>query len=101
MADITMCIGMGCEKRNNCYRYTAISDSDWQSYSDFAEQCNKNDYEFFYEIPLSNDKKLNELKIKLCLPDTPEPEVVYEYFLMPNEREWLLKIKNKFLRKRL
>jgi hypothetical protein len=35
MADITMCHGDGCEKRDKCYRYTAHPDRYMQSY--FAE----------------------------------------------------------------
>ena len=32
MADITMCSGQGCDKKEQCYRYTAKADEFWQSY---------------------------------------------------------------------
>lgn len=32
MADITMCSGLGCPARNNCYRYTATPSEHRQSY---------------------------------------------------------------------
>ena len=41
MADITMCNGNKCEKKNTCYRFLATP-SDWQSY--------------FTETPVKDDK---------------------------------------------
>ena len=32
MADITMCSGQGCDKREFCYRFTAMADKYRQSY---------------------------------------------------------------------
>ena len=32
MADITMCNGVGCLIRQNCYRFTAKPNKHWQSY---------------------------------------------------------------------
>lgn len=32
MADITMCSGVGCPARQNCYRFTAEPSKLWQSY---------------------------------------------------------------------
>ena len=31
MADITMCSGLGCDLKHECYRHTAVQ-SDWQSW---------------------------------------------------------------------
>ena len=31
MADITMCYGEGCPKKDTCYRYKAIPNPYWQS----------------------------------------------------------------------
>jgi hypothetical protein len=35
MADIAMCCGKDCAARQSCYRFRALSDGDYQSYSDF------------------------------------------------------------------
>jgi len=35
MADITKCTNDTCPLRKTCYRYTAKSDSEWQSYAKF------------------------------------------------------------------
>lgn len=32
MADISMCMGLGCEKKSTCYRYTATPNEYRQSY---------------------------------------------------------------------
>jgi hypothetical protein len=42
MADISMCSGEGCPKKENCYRYTAYANEFMQSY--------------FTEVPLKEDK---------------------------------------------
>jgi hypothetical protein len=35
MVDITKCRGRGCDRRDTCYRYTAVDDKYWQPYSVF------------------------------------------------------------------
>ena len=35
MADIAMCRGRGCASKQSCYRFRALSDGEYQSYSDF------------------------------------------------------------------
>jgi len=42
MADISMCSGEGCPKKENCYRHTAYANEFMQSY--------------FTEVPLKEDK---------------------------------------------
>jgi hypothetical protein len=37
MDDITMCEGLHCPKRKECYRYTALVNSLYQSYAGFYE----------------------------------------------------------------
>ena len=32
MPDISMCLGTGCPKKDECYRYTAKPTPHWQSY---------------------------------------------------------------------
>ena len=32
MPDISMCHGEGCDKKDTCYRYTAIPSQYWQSF---------------------------------------------------------------------
>ena len=40
MADITMCQNVACPKRHSCFRYIAMPNPYWQSYSIFdAENC--------------------------------------------------------------
>ena len=35
MADIAMCLGQDCAVRQHCYRFRALSDGEYQSYSNF------------------------------------------------------------------
>jgi hypothetical protein len=49
MPDITKCSPSDCKIKENCYRYTAKPNENWQSYSDFAKV--DKDCEFF----ISND----------------------------------------------
>lgn len=56
MPDIAMCIGKGCPKKNNCYRYTATPDQWGQSYCDFENTCPKNNYKDFWD----NNKNIKE-----------------------------------------
>lgn len=35
MPDISMCKGTGCEKKDTCYRYRAVPNDPWQTYSAF------------------------------------------------------------------
>lgn len=51
MPDITMCVTNDCPKRESCYRYRAIPTGyNSQSYAAFEEACNKNNYEYFWDI---------------------------------------------------
>ena len=50
MPDITMCVNNNCERKNECYRAMAESNN-YQSYSDFAQICNKqNDFSEFIPV---------------------------------------------------
>lgn len=49
MPDITMCFNADCDRKHDCYRYMARP-SLYQSYSEFSEDCKKNDYRNFIEI---------------------------------------------------
>ena len=35
MADISMCRGEGCLRREECYRFLVKPDREWQSYANF------------------------------------------------------------------
>lgn len=49
MADITMCLAEKCQKKDKCYRCTAVP-SYYQSWSDLTNFCNEdNNYKFFIE----------------------------------------------------
>lgn len=49
MADITMCLAEKCERKDRCYRSTAVPGY-YQSWSDLKNFCNKdNHYKFFIE----------------------------------------------------
>lgn len=49
MADITMCLAEKCERKDRCYRNTAVP-SYYQSWSDLKNFCNEdNNYKFFIE----------------------------------------------------
>lgn len=47
MVDISMCNGDNCEIKQKCYRYTAQSDSHWQTI--FMPQNPGKDCEHFYD----------------------------------------------------
>ena len=48
MADISMCHGEGCLRRDECYRYTSEADK-YQSYGMFEQVCNEEcGYEYIY-----------------------------------------------------
>ena len=38
MADISMCLNEKCFKHTECYRFNAIANDHWQSYTDFKEE---------------------------------------------------------------
>lgn len=44
MADITMCQGIVCDMRNDCYRYRAIPSEAGQSWADFYWHTGNCDY---------------------------------------------------------
>lgn len=54
MPDITMCRTSNCKKKRSCYRYCAVPDT-YQSYSDFADDCQKNQYMNYWEIKRQYD----------------------------------------------
>jgi hypothetical protein len=57
MADITMCSGVGCDLKLECYRHTA-NQSGWQSW--FTEVPLKDGKcEMFWDNNLKRDKKEN------------------------------------------
>ena len=54
MADITMCTGLNCPKREECYR-TKANQSPLQSWSNFEYTCNE-DSGFCDFIKCSNER---------------------------------------------
>jgi hypothetical protein len=54
MADLAMCEGVGCERREECYRHRATPDEICQSYFVDQHPC-KDDYEYF--IPTHEDRR--------------------------------------------
>ena len=56
MNDITMCQNENCERKLECYRYMAVPDDYWQSFSQYEYICYKdennkeNNYKYFYYI---------------------------------------------------
>lgn len=55
MPDITMCVNNNCERKNECYRAMAESNN-YQSYSDFAQICNKqNNFSEFIPVKHLSD----------------------------------------------
>jgi hypothetical protein len=38
MADISKCLGTGCDKKESCYRFTAPSNPYWQSVTPYYKQ---------------------------------------------------------------
>jgi hypothetical protein len=46
MTDVAKCSGIGCSKREDCYRYTCPGDT-YQAWID-PQECMKNDYALFY-----------------------------------------------------
>lgn len=51
MADISMCRGEGCLRREECYRFLAKPDREWQSYANFEVLCNEESgYEYMYVL---------------------------------------------------
>jgi hypothetical protein len=59
MADISQCQSEKCSKNTQCYRYMAIPNPQYQSYSNFESiGCHK-DYKWFWEI---ENRKVREVK---------------------------------------
>jgi hypothetical protein len=48
MADITLCTSKTCPKREMCYRATLLSQSLWQSYADFTETCQEDNFSMYW-----------------------------------------------------
>jgi hypothetical protein len=59
MADISMCQSENCPKNKECYRYMAIPNEQYQSYSDFEAIGCAEDNKWFYEI---EHRKIREIK---------------------------------------
>lgn len=59
MADITMCQNNICPIRQNCYRYRAIPNEKWQSYSNFSFDNEKSECEHFFKITPHHKLSLN------------------------------------------
>lgn len=59
MTDIAMCTSSKCLKKNECYRFMAVPDSELQYYIDFeAINCHE-DNKWFYEI---EHRKIREIE---------------------------------------
>ena len=50
MPDISKCEGKDCPIKENCYRFKAIPNPLWQSYSNFIYDKVKEKCEYFWEI---------------------------------------------------
>lgn len=51
MPDITMCTDKECPKHEECYRFKAIPDSEWQSYFSESPRLLNEDCDYFWEMP--------------------------------------------------
>lgn len=63
MVDVTLCVNNHCPLRDKCYRYRAIPDKYWQSYSKFEPHTNtgwKDGFEcdYFWQIDWVKDRIL-------------------------------------------
>lgn len=63
MVDVTLCMNNHCPLRDKCYRYRAIPDKYWQSYSKFEPHKStgwKGGYEcdYFWQIDWVKDRIL-------------------------------------------
>ena len=56
MPDITMCRDRDCARRLACYRYTAQSDGEWQSFFTASPRTG-NDCTFFWPDETKDDGK--------------------------------------------
>jgi len=74
MADITKCLGINCGRKNECYRYTAESNGEFQSWSALELSCIKNGYDFFKEQPLREKIRIQNERTGY-LKMTPEERV--------------------------
>jgi hypothetical protein len=72
MPDITMCKGEKCSIKNDCYRYTAAPNYEYQRYFSIspiiAGTCNKY---------MSNEKAIDNLELDPCDSDREEGEFNY------------------------
>ena len=57
MPDISMCLGKGCNIKDSCYRFTAIPDKHWQSYSDFKPSKDGKKCEDYWKIKIVKENK--------------------------------------------
>jgi hypothetical protein len=59
MTDISMCQSKDCPKNKDCYRYMALANEQYQSYSDFEVICYNDEFKWFYPI---EHRKIREIK---------------------------------------
>jgi hypothetical protein len=53
MADISKCQGTGCTLKESCYRFTAKTNSHWQSYGGFCQDPETGECEHYW-VDLAN-----------------------------------------------
>lgn len=59
-SDITKCMSISCQMALMCWR-TQAPDNALQSYSDFSEDCQKNNFCWIYPMPINNQKVNNNI----------------------------------------
>lgn len=56
--DKSLCVNSLCRKRHKCWRYNYIprspTQSYWQSYTNFGEECTNNGFKYFIEVEGDN-----------------------------------------------
>ena len=50
MPDISMCLNSLCPSKTKCYRYMAVPNTEWQSFSSFIVQRNRKKCDAFQKI---------------------------------------------------
>jgi hypothetical protein len=55
MSDISKCSNDSCPLRKKCYRFTSLSNSEWQAYSDFRYDFENKECKYFRDIKLEDD----------------------------------------------
>ena len=61
MPDITKCSGNHCDRKKECYRFTAEPNKYWQSYGIFEDHCMKFGYCYLKEIPKTTVPTVEEI----------------------------------------